>query len=110
MNISKGFRWKIDMGGYESEEISVQPTLSHYDLGYTDEEWAGLTDDQRFDETERLLVQHAKLAARLATPELERCARLTDKRDSVVHQLIQESMFDIPTEEPNRRSVRRARG
>ena len=80
MNISKSRRLKFNLGNYESGEVSAQATLTHDDLGFTQEE---VMDDLNGV----VKAIHAKLEAildQLMIEDIRSTAELTEEKRSVL--------------------------
>lgn len=67
MKLSKQLRYLVRIRDYETVQVEVSAAVDHYDLGYTDADWAGQLDNRREKLTEEL--------HRLVDAEVDKLAR-----------------------------------
>jgi hypothetical protein len=71
VKLSKHTRYLVRVRDYETVQVECGAEISHYDLGYGDEEWAGLTIERRHELIEGLHRQLIYEVDQIAREELE---------------------------------------
>lgn len=83
MNITRSRSFKANIGNYESFDVFVSVSVSHLDLGYTDDEWR---DEQVTGNPEQAIADLRDLAEaemeKQLRLEIERVNRLRDGEDA----------------------------
>jgi hypothetical protein len=78
MKLSKNCRYLVRVRDYETVHIEVGAEISHFDMGFDNEDWAGLTQLRRERCTETLHNMLDKEVDRIARAELKTVAQWSE--------------------------------
>lgn len=90
MDITRHRFLRVRMGEYESFEFSATVRASHHDLGFADDIWVAVTQDDR---EKHAITLQALLAAELdaaMADDIADAAALTGDRKSFIHRITTE--------------------
>lgn len=83
MNLFRSRELRINMDNYESFIITAGTTLSHNDLGYSDEDVRNMTPEERLDLRRELQYEVEAWLAQQHTEELDMLYSRTDRKSFV---------------------------
>ena len=110
MNFSNSRRLKVNLGNYESYEFSAQATVSHGDVGFTDQEIVeGVKANPKFIEDEVRPLMRAlceDTIDMLLIDDIKTSQGITEETRSVVLRAFTSYQ---PQEQPTRRPARQPR-